>query len=141
MNKKQNKNYFKEYYKKNRERILARCSSYYSKNKDKKRVYSKKYRDKNPAKMKDQKLKYLYGITLKHWNEMFKDQQGACKICLKTSVELVVDHCHDSGKVRGLLCNLCNGMVGRLNQESFSRAIQYLTSPKEEKLSYHSLVA
>jgi len=62
-------------------------------------------------------LKRLYGITLETYNQMFESQQGACLLCnthqsqLKTALH--VDHDHESGKVRGLLCFECNKRLGR----------------------------
>lgn len=62
-----------------------------------------------------------YGITYQDLVCMLESQGGACKIC-KTPVKLdlnlnsfdkaCVDHCHDSGKVRGVLCNHCNRALG-----------------------------
>lgn len=62
----------------------------------------------------DQKLRYKYGITVKQYNEMLSDQQGECAICRRPpgKRKLSVDHCHESGRVRALLCAACNRSVG-----------------------------
>lgn len=56
-------------------------------------------------------LKMKYGLTIEQHQAMIKEQGGKCKMCNKTK-RLVIDHCHVSGKVRGLLCNGCNVAVG-----------------------------
>lgn len=66
----------------------------------------------DPALRKDQALKKLYGISLKDYEEMYKKQDGSCLICTDEHDTLVVDHCHDTGEVRGLLCHNCNVGIG-----------------------------
>lgn len=55
----------------------------------------------------------LYGVDKTMWDAMYFEQDGACAICKKREA-VVVDHCHDSGKVRGLLCLGCNTALGYL---------------------------
>jgi hypothetical protein len=64
-----------------------------------------------------QKLKREYGITPNVYWELYKKQNGVCGICGCKSTDvnsktedtkLCVDHCHNTGKVRGLLCRKCN---------------------------------
>lgn len=71
-------------------------------------------------------LKYMYGITEEQYNELFKQQNGQCAVC-KETVKLVVDHCHFSGEVRGLLCHFCNTGLGcfRDDPERLAQAIEY----------------
>ena len=61
-------------------------------------------------------LKYNYNITLIDYNKMFEEQEGKCKICGvhqdKLNRILGTDHNHDTGIVRGLLCNRCNITLG-----------------------------
>jgi len=62
----------------------------------------------------------------------FKDQQNnKCAICNSTT-NLVIDHCHTTGQLRGLLCDKCNRGLGYFNDsvELFNRVIQYLQRPK-----------
>lgn len=75
------------------------------------RIRQKNYREKNPDNYKSSKLKHKYGITLEDLNNMKEEQNHSCKICTKEG-EMVVDHCHDSGEVRGLLCSGCNKALG-----------------------------
>lgn len=75
---------------------------------------------------------YPYGITSKDYNELFKTQEGRCKFCRKHQSELKtklnIDHCHKTGKVRGLLCNQCNQALGLLkeNKDTIKRMLEYL---------------
>ena len=73
-----------------------------------------------------------YGITLADYNRMFSDQEGLCGICGRHQIEfknrLHVDHCHETGKVRELLCGECNTGIGSLQDdpELLRVAIEYL---------------
>ena len=90
-------------------------------------------------------LKKKYGITLSNFYEKLNDQNGKCPICTKV-LELptegrgqgldvaAVDHCHVTGKVRGILCNACNKALGLLNDNTallFS-AITYLRKHNDQ---------
>jgi hypothetical protein len=70
-----------------------------------------------------------YGITFIEYGDRYLKQRGVCAICQeRPSKPLVVDHCHDSGQVRGLLCSHCNAALGfmRDRPEVLARAIAYL---------------
>jgi len=66
-------------------------------------------------------LRNTYGIDLYEYEEMLAFQQHVCAICNKTEPtegrQLAVDHCHDTGEVRGLLCGKCNKAIGLLNDD------------------------
>ncbi len=66
--------------------------------------------------LKNVKLKARYNITLLKYEELLKEQNHKCKICGK-ELKLFVDHNHDSGKIRGLLCNNCNAGIGWFNED------------------------
>ncbi|GAA3490420.1 endonuclease VII domain-containing protein [Streptomyces cremeus] len=72
-------------------------------------------------------LKRAYGITEAQRDEMVASQQGVCTICLKAPA-VHVDHCHETGRVRGVLCFNCNAALGQLGDDpdTFNRAIAYL---------------
>ena len=78
-------------------------------------------------------IRRQYGITLAEYEQMLRDQDNKCAICgNEDEVEgrrLAIDHCHDSGNVRGLLCGKCNRGLGLFydNQELLGNAISYLT--------------
>ncbi|MEU8891971.1 endonuclease VII domain-containing protein [Streptomyces sp. NPDC048442] len=72
-------------------------------------------------------LKRSYGLTLAQRDEMVASQAGVCTICLKAPA-VHVDHCHETGRVRGVLCFNCNAAIGQLGDDpdSLRRAIAYL---------------
>lgn len=80
----------------------------------------------------NRKLLTRYFLTEVDYLEMFKNQNGRCKICKRSQTELkrslAVDHCHKSGKIRGLLCMKCNTILGLAadNVEILTEAIKYL---------------
>lgn len=88
------------------------------------------------------KLKRLYGITVDDYNRMLLEQGGGCALCGSTNpvvgnrnykrtnrTAFDVDHCHVTGKVRGLLCTRCNRLVGLANDsaETAMNLVNYLT--------------
>lgn len=80
-------------------------------------------------------LKRRYGITEDEYFQMFNAQKGKCKLCGKTkprngAKHLIIDHCHSTGKVRGLLCNDCNVLLGKLKDDIdyIDRIKDYLTA-------------
>ena len=80
------------------------------------------------AVQKNRDLKRAYGITLLDYENMYRDQLGRCAICNDFKVVLNVDHCHQTGEVRALLCNSCNGGMGLFKDDiiKLRRAADYL---------------
>ncbi|MEV6398832.1 endonuclease domain-containing protein [Streptomyces sp. NPDC051907] len=72
-------------------------------------------------------LKRQYGITEADRDEMIRSQMGVCSICLAAPA-VHVDHCHETGRVRGVLCFNCNSGIGKLGDDpdTLGRAIAYL---------------
>jgi hypothetical protein len=60
---------------------------------------------------KDGRRQRLYGLSRTDYEALGKAQRERCPIC-KRATKLVVDHCHRSGKVRALLCDRCNRLLG-----------------------------
>lgn len=119
-------------------------------------VYARKRREENPEvaqKIRDagarwraanpdaDKQKYLmrrFNITIQEYRDLLEAQNGVCAICgepesvvrrAKSGQEmLAVDHCHETGKIRGLLCFKCNTGIGALGDsvEGLERALAYL---------------
>lgn len=79
-------------------------------------------------------LRWKYDLTEDEFDAMVEAQGGRCLICCEVPDEqLVVDHDHGTGVVRGLLCRCCNIGLGfmRDDPERLRRAADYLTTPKE----------
>jgi Recombination endonuclease VII len=107
--------------------VKSRISKWQRKNKNKKTEYNRRWKNGNPDKAKDVQLRNVYGLSLEEFKTMEQDQKGLCLICQRER-ELVVDHCHKSSKVRGLLCRGCNGALGVFSDSPIilNRAIMYL---------------
>lgn len=73
---------------------------------------------------------FKYGMTLRQFWNMFREQEGRCAICGGEMDPPHVDHCHDLGHVRGLLCGLCNTGLGSFKDsaEVLQRAATYLNN-------------
>lgn len=108
---------------------------------EKRNKYTYRWKEKNKDKVQiTQKkwfLKKLYGLTLDQYNEMFNSQCGACSICGKhqslLEKSLSVDHDHNSGKIRSLLCSNCNTAIGLLDEDVglLKKVVDYLNKHRE----------
>lgn len=99
---------------------------------------STKWNKENPDKLRDRSIKKKYGLSFEKYQEMFEAQDGKCKVCKhpETDIDkrnqtikfLAVDHCHTTGKIRGLLCRKCNISLGIINEdiETLKNMINYL---------------
>lgn len=143
------------YHAANRETIAARKAIYYAANRDRINAANRarraqnpeKYRARDRARYQEKRAKSLeafrrqkYGLEPLAYQAML-DAHDGCAVCGgATARGLFVDHCHDTGRVRGLLCQNCNtglGMFGD-NRELLLAAIEYLDSgvdwrPREGK--------
>lgn len=100
--------------------------------------YQREYRatESGRRRHKNVQLRAKYGITLEQYEELWTSQGGLCAICGKSegsssawggSKMLAVDHDHETGRVRGLLCQACNVGIGHLtNSEVLLAAAAYL---------------
>jgi hypothetical protein len=89
----------------------------------------------NKAKIRNRRLKEDYGISPKDYQQMFLQQNGKCDICKisidSLSMNLSVDHCHRTGRIRGLLCHHCNFGMG-----NFKDSLILLESAKQYLLKH-----
>jgi Recombination endonuclease VII len=97
------------------------------------REKAKAYREKKPEVSREWALLRKFNITLSEYNAILEAQGGVCAICgeperSRRKSYLAVDHCHETGKVRGLLCNQCNVGLGALGDsiEGIEAALNYL---------------
>lgn len=92
----------------------------------------KKYlKQRNGYKRRIQEIKYRFNLSEEDYLNLLLKQNNKCAICFKECISgraLAVDHCHKTGKVRGLLCTKCNQGIGQFdeNLENFYSAIKYL---------------
>jgi len=119
--------------------LCKRCYSrqWYKENKEYHRVYYKEHREtilayRRDGTGRDLQLQRNYGINSTGYSQTLEDQDNHCSICGKTPEEngkrLAVDHNHNTGKVRGLLCSSCNTAVGLFDDspDNCIRAAAYL---------------
>jgi hypothetical protein len=119
-----------------KQKTCIACQKAYSKSdvcKKNRREYYKKNREAHIGR----NMRQWYGITYDDYQQMLLKQDGKCAICRQESSggkgRLHVDHCHTTGKVRGLLCHYCNTMIG-LAKESVSNlesAINYINEHRQ----------
>lgn len=99
----QKREYNKKYYWRNRDKMVNRTRKWL---KDHPEYTIPEYRLRT-------RIKCTYGITLEQRNEIIGRQGGMCAIC-KKSEAVNIDHCHKTGRVRGVLCSRCNAAIGML---------------------------
>lgn len=131
-----------EFYSKNGKKTQSHCKTccrtqakeWKANNKERCRETNKKWNSNNYSKKRYRDLKQKYGITPEHYDEMYLQQGCKCKICEthqdQLSRKLSIDHCHKTGKVRGLLCTYCNSLLGNCKDrvDLLEKAKLYLTS-------------
>ena len=114
-------------------------AKYKAKNPDAEKVRiaakNKRFKNANPDYSRNKSLD-KYGIDMDGFRELYNLQEGKCALCdefhpLETKVFteiLNVDHCHTTGKIRGLLCHRCNKALGLFkdNKHVLAKAICYL---------------
>lgn len=91
------------------------------------------YRKLNPDKYKGYDLKRRLGMSLEQYNSLKEKQSNLCAICKQPEQfngSLAVDHCHATGKVRGLLCTNCNRGLGHFKDstDNLRNAVEYLAA-------------
>lgn len=114
-----------EYQRNNREAYRARQKRWRAANPEATRSYVRTYKacldpEKKQAKLERGKDRYIerkYGLTRAQWNALYAAQDGVCALCripgrTGRHSKLVVDHCHETGRIRGLLCGPCNVALG-----------------------------
>lgn len=121
--------YCKEWRTKNRAKVLA-----YG------RKHAAKFRLEHPRKHYDSVLRSKYGVSLTGYYKLQRSQGGRCAICKSRGScirnkkwkrrwkRLAIDHCHDTGKIRALLCDPCNNGLGCFRDDPaiLKKALQYL---------------
>lgn len=108
----------------------------YSQTKTRK-IYLKEWLQSESGKESTLKAHLLchYGITPDDYRRMLREQKGLCAICGKSEKNMHIDHDHETGKVRGIICVSCNHMLGRAYDDIdiLLNAVQYLRKNRELK--------
>lgn len=98
-----------------------RTAKWIEDNQERYRAYKREYRQSENFKRAFRKwhLKKKYGLTPEQYDEMLEAQGGGCAICGTPpgDIALHVDHCHETGRVRGLLCFPCNAGLGQFKHD------------------------
>lgn len=120
-------------------------TAWHRKHPERSREFARKWREANPEKVKEmakrkresgrgrcEALQYKYGITLEQREAMLDAQGRACAICHSTDPGWkhywAVDHCHQTKRVRSILCHSCNIVLGRVKEDvsTLERMIKYI---------------
>jgi hypothetical protein len=110
-------------------------------------------KDYTPEKGREKNLRHFYGITVAEYNALLEKQGNKCAICETTDPGgrksgrggganiFVVDHCHDTNKVRGILCHRCNRSIGVIGENvgTLHSMVEYLQRHQPKERHSHSL--
>lgn len=118
--------YDKAYYQRRRQYFQDKHKRWKAENKEHVRAYARNYRRENAERLRDAsrsaKFKYKYGITLEERDVMFVAQGSKCAACKKPETSHArgwhTDHCHRTGRVRGILCHSCNTSLGQMGEDA-----------------------
>jgi hypothetical protein len=118
------KQYRKQWYLDNRERVREKNRQNYINNREERRKKGKEWENNNKEKCRryrrDWQLQKL-GITLEQYEETLLKQGNKCAVCVSDKPggrgNFHADHCHKTGKFRGLLCQKCNMALGMMNDD------------------------
>ncbi len=113
----------KRYAERHPDRVKKQKQKWYEKNREKELKRMAEWSRSKPELNFNGHLRRKYGLTRDQYDRMVLDQGGACAICKGPPIgrtsqgtehkRFDVDHCHATGKVRGLLCHKCNVMLGQ----------------------------
>lgn len=107
------------------------------KNRHRRNSHKREHYRQNSSRWRKNKIR-SYGISVEDYNRMLHEQSGCCAACGNPEtrvrsgqlIALAIDHCHESGRVRGLLCGACNTSLGLLRDdpERIRRLADYIES-------------
>lgn len=137
----ESREYNKRYHAEHRESENAKSRAWQKENRKLRSEYMRRWRataiQKHPEKYanlaRERSLKHRYGITTEEYSAMLARQGGHCALCDRTPASerhgrLNVDHCHDTGRIRGLLCTVHNSALAAFgdNEDGLIRAVAYI---------------
>lgn len=126
----------KKYNKEHPEKVKERGKRYRKLHPEKDHEYRRKHPEKIHLIDRKANLKSKFGISIQTYNDNLSAQNNCCAICGKHQDQqkraFAVDHDHETGKTRGILCNICNLGIGRFKDDItlLQKAIDYLTKYK-----------
>jgi hypothetical protein len=116
--KEERKEYDKEYYEKNKQKIKEQRKEYYQQNKEQRKEYDKKYHDANKEKIKEYQKKYYkiskwksIGVISDDYDALYNIfiNTNECQLCSTVLTnKKYLDHCHITGEFKNILCGVCN---------------------------------
>lgn len=114
-----------------------RASEWNKKNKEKRKAAMEKFHTANPGRAREYYLKANYNLSNEEYNGLLEQQSGVCAMCGKpcsTGKRLAVDHDHNTGAIRGLLCTLCNKYkLGSLTRDDINMIYNYLNDTPADR--------
>ena len=112
----------RKYYAENKTKVDAKNKKWAAENRERSRSNQARWHAENKGRRQQQSRDRRFGLALGEYDQMIVDQMGMCAICSREGnvggIALAVDHCHNTGKVRGLLCNPCNTSIGLLGDDA-----------------------
>jgi len=107
----------------------ARRNAAKPENRKQKSLYQKRRMRENPNLTRASHLRCIFGITIKKYEEMLKEQNNCCAICGINIINIKrdvfdIDHDHETGKVRGLLCHRCNIYLTSIEDQVWAQKAQ-----------------
>ena len=147
--------YAKSYYENNKKKMIAKAAAWSKANRGRisdlrkrpesnHKMHSKKWREANKARAdrlsRKSYLRKKYGITIEQYEAMICEHNNVCVICFRSPrgngsrAKLHIDHCHETGKIRGLICPNCNTALGMVedNTNILKRMIEYVERHKSQ---------
>jgi hypothetical protein len=117
----------------NKDYVLEKDRKYYADNKEERRLYHSGWRAANAEHIRNSHLMKNFGISQAEWGDILASQGFRCAICQTDEPggrhgTWCTDHCHATGRIRGILCNACNTGLGLLGDtsEALKVATKYL---------------
>jgi Recombination endonuclease VII len=122
----------KAWYQKNQKRAIANVKRWQQANAERHNAYQRQYRADHPQQFRDGHLRRVFSLAGAQYQGLLDDQGGGCALCgraPRAGRPLHVDHNHETGAVRGLLCFRCNVGIGHFGEDTLriADAIAYLT--------------
>ena len=135
--KEEKKIYYREYGQKNKEILYAKAKIRNKKNKEHIAERMKKWNEDNKEHVRSYFIQKKYGLSTEEYKNIIENNKGLCPICKSVLVfgvgvrdpkAATIDHNHETGKVRDVLCSNCNMGIGKFKENiiTIQAALDYL---------------